>query len=223
MPSAAVPATTSRGLRAERKRQAILDGARQEFLSHGYAATSMDRIARAAHVSKATVYSHFADKKALFRALTEQMVGERLSELFGSSPGQSLPPDPAAALTELAARCLARRPAQPPFLSLLRLVIGESERFPELARTFVAQLERTGVAQVVHLFEALPAGPEAELRARVFMGALVHLILMQDLLHGREVAPVDRQAYAAVLVKLVQAGSDGGQSTNSPPENRHPL
>ena len=34
----------------ERKRGAILEGARHEFLSHGYTATSMDRIARAAAV-----------------------------------------------------------------------------------------------------------------------------------------------------------------------------
>jgi TetR/AcrR family transcriptional regulator len=203
MPSADGAATSARGLRAQRKRDAILEGARHEFLSHGYAATSMDRIARAAVVSKATLYSHFADKEALFRALTEQLVGERLSELFGASPQQALPTEPAAALEELAARCLATREGQPQFLSFLRLVIGESERFPGLAKTFVAQLERTGVAQVVHLFEALQAGAEAEMRARVFMGALVHLILMQDLLHGREVAPVDRQAYATVLVRLV--------------------
>ncbi|MFQ6538212.1 MULTISPECIES: TetR/AcrR family transcriptional regulator [Aphanothece] len=203
MPSAEAAANGARGLRTLRKRNAILEGARREFLRHGYAATSMDRVARAAAVSKATVYSHFSDKEALFRALTEQLVGERLSELFGASPREALPSEPAAALRELAARCLASREGQPPFLSFLRLVIGESERFPELARTFVAQLERTGVAQVVHLFEALPAGPDAEMRARVFMGALVHLILMQDLLHGREVAPVDRQTYAAVLVDLV--------------------
>jgi TetR/AcrR family transcriptional regulator len=203
MPSADAAASGARALRSQRKRLAILAGARREFLGHGYAATSMDRIARAAEVSKATVYSHFADKEALFRALTEQMVGERLSELFGTSPREALPAEPAAALAELAARCLASGQTQPQFLSFLRLVIGESDRFPGLAKAFVAQLERTGVAQVVHLFEALPAGPDAEMRARVFMGALVHLILMQDLLHGREVAPVDRKAYAAVLVGLV--------------------
>ncbi len=133
MSSIAGAATTARGLRSERKRQAILAGARQEFLGHGYAATSMDRIARAAQVSKATVYSHFADKEALFRALTEQMVGERLGELFGTSAGDSLPAEPAAALATLAGRCLARRDSQPPFLAFLRLVIAESERFPELA------------------------------------------------------------------------------------------
>lgn len=213
----ALPGPSSvRSLRALQKRGAILDGARSEFLRHGYAATSMDRIAEAAAVSKATVYSHFQDKAALFRALTEQMVAGRLTDLFGASPQQALPAEPVAALGELARRCLASHHTHPHFLSFLRLVIGESERFPELAKAFVVQLECTGVAEVVRLFAALPAGQEAELRARVFMGALVHLILLQDLLHGSEVAPADREAFAAGLVRLVTASgearaSDGGR------------
>ena len=206
---APVPSTTAgpsaRERRSRHKRQAVLDGARREFLQHGYAATSMDRVAAAAGVSKATVYGHFADKQALFHALTEAMVGERLSELFGASTQRALPAEPAAALRELAARCLEGRHSQPQFLDFLRLVIAESERFPELAKTFLAQLERTGVGRVTALFEAIAGAAEAELRARLFMGALVHLILMQDLLHGREVAPVDREAYAELLVRLVSA------------------
>lgn len=201
--AAATPSARER--RRRHKRQSVLDGARHEFLQHGYAATSMDRVAAAAGVSKATVYGHFADKQALFRALTEAMVGERLSELFGASPQQALPSEPTAALRALAARCLERGPGQPPFLAFLRLVIAESERFPELARTFLAQLEHTGVGRVTALFEAITDAAEAELRARLFMGALVHLILFQDLLHGREVAPVDREAYAELLVRLVGA------------------
>ncbi|WP_311134715.1 TetR/AcrR family transcriptional regulator [Synechococcus sp. CS-1328] len=193
--------STARRERSLRKRGAILEGARGEFLRHGYAAASMDRIAAAAAVSKATVYSHFSDKEALFRALTERMVGDRLTGLFGASPQQALPAEPTAALRELANRCLASRHTHPDFLSFLRLVIGESERFPELAKTFVSQLERTGVGQVVQLF----AASQPDLRARIFMGALVHLILMQDLLHGSDVAPIDRDQFADLLVRLVCA------------------
>ncbi|QPN58958.1 TetR/AcrR family transcriptional regulator [Synechococcus sp. CBW1002] len=205
------PASSARRQRSLRKRDAILEGARGEFLRHGYAAASMDRIAAAAAVSKATVYSYFLDKETLFRALTEQMVGHRLSSLFGASPQQALPAEPAAALRELANRCLASRHTHPEFLSFLRLVIGESERFPELAKTFVSQLERTGVGQVVQLFSATPTS-QPDLRARIFMGALVHLILMQDLLHGSEVAPVDRDQFADLLVHLMSA-SVGGEAT----------
>lgn len=50
------------------KRQAILDAAKELFLTHGYASTSMDAVATAAGVSKLTVYSHFNDKETLFEA-----------------------------------------------------------------------------------------------------------------------------------------------------------
>ncbi|HAG82353.1 MAG TPA: TetR family transcriptional regulator, partial [Cyanobacteria bacterium UBA12227] len=49
------PKSVERELSAE-KTEAILDGAMQEFLAHGYAATSMDKVAATAGVSKATVY-----------------------------------------------------------------------------------------------------------------------------------------------------------------------
>ena len=50
------------------KRQAILEAAKELFLTHGYASTSMDAVATAAGVSKLTVYSHFNDKETLFEA-----------------------------------------------------------------------------------------------------------------------------------------------------------
>ena len=55
------------------KVEQILQGAMQEFLVHGYAGTSMDRIAASGGISKATVYSHFQDKQGLFKALVERL------------------------------------------------------------------------------------------------------------------------------------------------------
>jgi len=49
------------------KRQAILEAAKELFLTNGYASTSMDAVATAAGVSKLTVYSHFNDKENLFK------------------------------------------------------------------------------------------------------------------------------------------------------------
>ena len=57
--------STERELSPE-KTEAILRGAMQEFLEHGYAGARIDKIVAAAGVSKATVYRHFADKAALF-------------------------------------------------------------------------------------------------------------------------------------------------------------
>src|SRR6056297_4075879 len=49
-----------------RKFDQVLEGARQVFLSDGFEGASVDDIAKAAGVSKATLYSYFSDKRFLF-------------------------------------------------------------------------------------------------------------------------------------------------------------
>lgn len=57
--------TTTKPTRSELKRQAILDAALAAFKADGVQATSMDKLAELAGVSKRTVYNHFASKEAL--------------------------------------------------------------------------------------------------------------------------------------------------------------
>ena len=54
------------------KRRQILDGARKVFMDLGFDGASMGEIARAAGVSKGTLYVYFADKCALFEAILEE-------------------------------------------------------------------------------------------------------------------------------------------------------
>ena len=60
------------GERSERSRSAILDAALELFSHRGYGATSMRDIAGTAGVSTGSVYHHFQDKEAIFKALLEQ-------------------------------------------------------------------------------------------------------------------------------------------------------
>ncbi|HEV7353901.1 MAG TPA: TetR/AcrR family transcriptional regulator [Brevundimonas sp.] len=53
------------------KDEAILVAAGELFMERGYEAASLDAVAQAAGVSKATIYSRFADKDALFRAVLD--------------------------------------------------------------------------------------------------------------------------------------------------------
>jgi TetR/AcrR family transcriptional repressor of mexJK operon len=62
--------------RSARKHRAILEAATTVFLSNGYPGTSMDEIAALAHVSKQTVYKHFADKERLFSEIVTATVDE---------------------------------------------------------------------------------------------------------------------------------------------------
>lgn len=59
------------------KRQMILDGAIKVFTETGFDASSMDKIAEIASVSKRTVYNHFQSKESLFQAIVENFLKQR--------------------------------------------------------------------------------------------------------------------------------------------------
>jgi TetR/AcrR family transcriptional regulator, mexJK operon transcriptional repressor len=105
------------------------------FLRNGYLGTSMDEIAAQAGVSKQTVYTHFADKEQLFTDLVRGNTDN--AEEFVAAMKLSLPETTSLEkdLKELARRYVTTV-IQPRVLQLRRLVIGESGRFPELARTY---------------------------------------------------------------------------------------
>ena len=120
----------------DRKRLAILDAAAGEFRAYGFDATSMDKIAAKAAVSKRTVYNHFPSKEDLF--------AETLVQLFDDSAARlDLPYRADAALrpqlTELMNQKM-RMLADPNFLDLARVAIAEAIHFPERARKVVARL-----------------------------------------------------------------------------------
>jgi TetR/AcrR family transcriptional regulator, regulator of autoinduction and epiphytic fitness len=197
-------------IRAERqlspeKAKAILEGGMQEFLSYGYAATSMDRVAIAAGVSKATVYSHFRDKESLFIALIQQLAAVKFRSIFDSSNPEVLQLPPDVILRELANQMLDVATSEPQFLNFMRVILGESGRFPELARAFVHNVEQTAFHLVCSYFISCPslkiADPEAT--ARVFVGSLVHFIVVQDMLHGKEIVPMSRDRLIDTLIHLI--------------------
>src|SRR5258706_7341146 len=67
---------------SRRKREQILGAAIELFLAEGYAATTMNRVATAAGVTKQTIYSHFNDKERLFAAIIERVTIKHLDDQF---------------------------------------------------------------------------------------------------------------------------------------------
>ena len=61
--------------RSDTTRAAILDAARDLFVTRGYADTSTPDIVAAAGLTRGALYHHFEDKKALFRAVAEREAG----------------------------------------------------------------------------------------------------------------------------------------------------
>lgn len=200
------PTRADRQLSPE-KAEAILAGGMQEFLVHGYAATSMDRVAITAGVSKATIYSHFHDKEGLFTALIQRLVKEKFHAIFAPVNDQVLQTTPEIVLQDLANRMLDVAMGEPQFLNFMRVILGESGRFPELARAFVCNIEQTSFKMLRQYFISCPqlklADPEAT--ARIFIGSLVHFLIVQEMLHGKDIVPMERDRLVDNLVNLIVA------------------
>ncbi|KMW58957.1 Transcriptional regulator, TetR family [Candidatus Rhodobacter oscarellae] len=115
-----------------RKFDQVLEGAREVFLADGYEGASVDDIARAARVSKATLYSYFPDKRLLFIEVAKQECA-RQAELAVQQVQMNGPLDE---VLFKAASTMARF-----FMSQLgrqtyRMAVAESARFPEIGRAF---------------------------------------------------------------------------------------
>lgn len=187
------------------KAEAILTGALQVFLARGYAAASMDRIAAAAGVSKATVYSHFSDKEGLFAALVARFAEQKYPRLFRQSAPHPPSMSPEILLRQLVNEVLSNIEGDGQHQEFLRLVIGESGRFPELAKIFLRAFTMQGIAVMGAYFasrEELNL-PDPEATARVFIGAIVYYIITQKLLHGDELIPMERDRLVDTLIHLI--------------------
>lgn len=121
--------------RSARKHAAILDAARVLFLQKGYAGSSMDEVAAVARVSKQTVYKHFADKQQLFTSLVIADVAESEGSTHPLVEAMPDSQDVEHDLREFARAHLADV-MQPQLLRMRRLLIGEADRFPDLARAW---------------------------------------------------------------------------------------
>lgn len=113
------------------RRAAILAAATQLFLEHGYAHTTMDMIAKAARVTKQTVYAYFPDKNTLF----EQMI-VGLCERYVSAEALTLPKQPLKLQLFTIGMALADLFTHPDVIAATRLVIAESQHHPKLAQLY---------------------------------------------------------------------------------------
>ncbi len=155
-----------------RKRDAVLDAAQACFLELGYAVTSMDLVAERAHVSKATIYAHFAGKEDLFAAAIHRRCGEDL----WAPESWPLEDDARTTLMATGARLLALM-TSPETLAMYRVVVAEAVRQPDLARAFWEAGPGQGKARLSAVFEELArrgelALPDPWMAADQFAGML---------------------------------------------------
>ncbi|MGE5849638.1 MAG: TetR/AcrR family transcriptional regulator [Candidatus Methylomirabilota bacterium] len=178
--------------RPEVRPQQILEAAFRVFGTRGLHQATLDDVARAAGITKGTIYLYFPSKAALFSA----MIGARVNDLVPSmeaSDGRSS----ASVYRQLL--LLARRLYQffksPAFLAMYRTMVGEAPQFPEAA----ALLYREGIlpanrrlAEVIRRGitggEFRPVDPL--IAARALVGMIQVFVVSQGLLGGQRIYPM---------------------------------
>ncbi|MFK0731200.1 MAG: TetR/AcrR family transcriptional regulator [Gloeotrichia echinulata DVL01] len=184
------------------KVEKILQGAMQEFLKHGYSGTSMDKVAVAAGVSKATVYSKFQDKEGLFKELIEQLARKKFKILFGTEAPKG---EPATVLRQLGTKALQQMATDQEHSAFMRVLIGESGRFPELAQICVRAMMKPVIET---LSQYLASHPELNIKdpeavGAIMFGSLVHFHIVQDVMHGKEIIPIESDRVIDALTNLI--------------------
>ena len=123
-------------------RAIIFDAARLEFAASGYAATSMESVARQAGVSTKTLYRLVPNKAALF----EGMITDRIDTFASVVRLRACDGDVEKALCEALIVC-GELILDNDVITLQRVILGDSEKFPEIAETFyhkaIQRTERT--------------------------------------------------------------------------------
>jgi TetR/AcrR family acrAB operon transcriptional repressor len=134
--TAPLPGTARRG---EPGREGLVRTAIDCFARYGYAGTSIDRIARAAGVTKGALYYHFRDKEQLLFAAVKERVGaferyvlERVEPLE----------DPGRALREVARICAQNVRGDNHRRFILTLMVEALDTNAELSAQFREMMRR---------------------------------------------------------------------------------
>ncbi|WP_027883291.1 TetR/AcrR family transcriptional regulator [Meiothermus rufus] len=163
-------------------RRALLQNARKAFAERGYAATSLEGLARTLGLTKAAVYHHFASKRELLEALLEE--GAQQTQKVLAIPG-SLP-------QRLMALALAYRGQVEPLSALMTAQSGRRGGDREAAR-LAQQAMRRGLEQIAQVLEEVAPG-----RGRVLA------VVFASIVHGAYMTALHMPGYS--LDELLQEG-----------------
>jgi len=185
------------------KRRQIVEGARAIFLQHGFDAASMNDIARAAGVSKGTLYVYFENKEQLFEAIVHQECQVHAEDTFDLDPADH---DVAGTLTRLGIAYVGFL-CQPEKASALRTVVAIADRMPEIGKIFYETGPATGIAKLAAYLKAqsqagVIAVDDCELAAAQFLDAC-QSTLFKPVLFNFRAAP-DADAIAHVVGTAVR-------------------
>jgi len=193
---------SSRAERAADRRQAIIEAALDEFIARGYAATRLDDVAQRAGVAKGTIYLHFKDKEALFQELVRTALVPLIGRLAAPPPaGGSI-----RAAFENFVETFVREVVTTRRGDIIRLVLAEGPRFPDIADFYYREVVSRGMAGMRKLIElGIVSGeirqPDLKDFPQIVVAPAMVAVIWQGLF-GRH-APLDATAMLRVHLDMI--------------------
>ena len=184
----------------------ILAAAGRMFIEHGYEGASMEEIAKAAAVTRQTLYNRFPDgKESLFMAVAERMW--KAFPVMNVATDERALSDPRRGLMQIATEfaCFWSGPAAADFL---RMVIMEGRRFPVLASRFDEVIQAPAMTVISDYLAELArrgalAVQEPETAACDFMEMLDGRVLWKQARANSE--PLAREEIEQIVERTVDA------------------
>lgn len=201
---AAHPRPSKRAVGATERRAAIVAAGLDEFTAKGFAATRLDDVAKRAGVAKGTIYLHFKDKEALFQELVLTALGPLIVRI--ANPPIGVGGGSARAAMEALAETFAREVIGTKRADIVRMIISEGTRFPQLAEFYYREVVAHGIAGMRKLIEyGIARGEIRNLGLANFpqllVGPMIVTVIWQGLF-GKH-APLDVAAMLRVHLDLI--------------------
>lgn len=195
------PSLTVVGDEDSAKRRQILEGASAVFMNLGFDGASMGEIARAAGVSKGTLYVYFADKSRLFEAIVEQEALQQGKAAFNFDPAR----DVITTLREFG-EAYIHLLCRPGGGSAIRTVMAIAERMPDVGRRFYDKVLALTINRLADYLAAKArtgelAVDDCELAATQFM-QMCQATLFQPYIFQAKAAPTSEQIVIVVQSAL---------------------
>lgn len=193
----------------EETRDLILDAANQQFMKAGYAPANISIIAQTAGVSTKTLYRLFPAKADLF----SDVISKTINDYMLASDFEQLAHLPLRESLEKLLIAYGRLTLSNETIIITRLVLSESERFPEIAAAFFAQaIQKTSKAMEDWLQTRI-ASQEIEVQdVHTAIGMLRGMMVMEPqravmLGQAEEIADDEIVARARTCAQLFLEGS----------------
>ena len=193
--------------RKEARPSEILDAALKLFTEHGYNATTLDQVAKAAGISKGTLYLYYGSKEELFRCMVRELLVPQVERFEQQASGFD---GSAAELLRAMAHGWWNEVGDTPLAGMPKLMVSEASNFPELARFYVEQIIERGRKLVAGILQqGIDRGEfkpcDTDMAARLLLAPLVFAAIWKNSLAPHD-APYSVKDYINLQIDLTLNG-----------------